>query len=262
MDRQEHTPNNDPKEQTRSKVTVRQRQKVEKHSIVVLNTKGGCGKTTIATNLASYFANHDHKPALLDFDPQGSSSHWLSLRDSQLEPIFGIKAFKKPGLNTTRTQQLATPYEVDTLIYDTPGNMQGIEFERLIEKAHFILIPVQPSPIDIHAATRFIQNLLLNPYFKRSQKKVAIIANRAKENTLMYSKLRLFLHRLEIPMVSTVRDTQNYVKAFESGRGISELGSSHKKDSEQWEILAEWINKNRSRTLKASQASEQEESTS
>lgn len=222
--------------------SVRTKKRLAKHHILILNAKGGSGKSTIATNLASYLVNHGKKPALLDFDPQGSSSYWLSLRDKRRRQVFGINAYKKSEIGMTRSQQLTTPADVTMLIYDTPGSLDGLELDRLIEKAQTILIPVQPSPIDIHAATRFIQKVLLNPQYRRSNKRIAIIANRTKTSSTAYAKLRLFLNRLGIPLVATFRDTQNYVKAFESGLGILELNESDKnKDQASWAALVDWI---------------------
>jgi len=227
---------------TSTSSAVRTKQRLAKHHILILNAKGGSGKSTIATNLACYLINNGHKSALLDFDPQGSSTFWLNLRDKRRRQVFGVSAYKKNEMGMTRSQQLATPADVTMLIYDTPGSLEGMELDRLIEKAQTILIPVQPSPIDIHAATRFIQKVLLNPHFRKSNKRIAVIANRARSNSTAYAKLKLFLNRLGIPLVATIRDTQNYVKAFESGLGILELSKNDEdRDQESWEALVDWI---------------------
>lgn len=222
--------------------TVRVITRLSQHHILILNSKGGSGKSTVASNLASYYTTTNRKPALLDYDPQGSSTHWLNLRGNELPEIFGIKAYEKQHSGITRSQHLKTPADVSRLIYDTPGSLDGLELDQLLDKADTILIPVQPSPIDIHAATRFIQKVLLNPHFRRSKKRLAVIANRAKRNTLVYSKLRLFLNRLGIPFIATISDTQAYVKAFENGMGVSELKTKQAlSDTESWEGLHEWI---------------------
>jgi chromosome partitioning protein len=225
-----------------SSARIRTRALAKKHNILILNAKGGSGKSTIATNLASYLLSLEKKPALLDFDPQGSSSYWLSVRPDSQGGIHGIKAFKKAVTGMTRSQQLATPAEVTHIIYDTPGSLDGIELDQLIKKAETIIIPVQPSQIDIHAATRFIQKVLLNPHCRNKNKRIAVVANRARKNSNAYTKLRLFLNRLRIPLITTFRDTQQYVKAFEAGLGILELNETNKQnDAESWEALFEWI---------------------
>ena len=232
---------------------VRTRQRVANHHVLILNAKGGSGKTTLATNLASYLVANDRKTALLDFDPQASSSYWLNLRkESKLPAIYGIQAYKKSEPGVTRTQQMSVPADVSMMIYDTPGSLDGMELDLLIERAQTIIIPVQPSPIDIHAATRFIQKVLLHPHYRKSGKRIAVVANRARSNTVVYNKLRLFLNRLSIPLVSTIRDSQNYVKAYESGLGISDLPkTSSKKDRETWEALVEWIDQSTKQNLKS-----------
>lgn len=225
---------------------IRTRQNIPRHHVLIINAKGGSGKSTIATNLVSYLANKQRKSALLDFDPQASSSYWLKLRPKDKPPIYGIKAYKKTSLSVTRSKQLSPPGDVGMLIYDTPGSLDGLELDQLIKRSQTIIIPVQPSPIDIHAATRFIQKVLLNPQYRKSGKRIAVVANRARPNTVVYGKLRLFLNRLSIPLITTIRDSQNYVKAFESGLGICELPKTNtKKDQEPWEALVEWLDQNK-----------------
>jgi chromosome partitioning protein len=117
----------------------------------------------------------------------------------------------------------------------------------LVRRADTILIPVLPSPIDIRAAAHFIHDLLLQGKVSRKQTKLAVIANRVRENTLVYHTLEKFLKKLKIPFVATLRDTQNYIRAAERGLGIYELApSSVYQDLEQWEPLVKWLRSKRS----------------
>ena len=70
--------------------------------ILVLNPKGGSGKTTVSTNLAAYLANEGHYTALMDYDPQASSIRWLSKRPDDCPKIFGVEAHKR-NVNVTRS---------------------------------------------------------------------------------------------------------------------------------------------------------------
>jgi chromosome partitioning protein len=116
-----------------------------------------------------------------------------------------------------------------------------------VKRAETIIIPVLPSPIDIRAASHFIRDLLLVGKVSRKQTRIAVVANRVRENTRVYHTLEKFLTSLKIPFVTTLRDTQNYIRAEERGLGIFELApSSVAQDVEQWEPLLKWLRSKRS----------------
>lgn len=209
--------------------------------IVVINPKGGCGKTTIATNLASYYAAEGFRTAIMDYDVQGSSWQWLQLRGPDRPHIEGVRASEAaPG--TTRVWQTRPPEGTERLIVDTPA---ALDYHRLVEAtrgAQAIIIPVLPSNIDIHAASRCIADLLIKARISRRGDRLAVVANRVRRNTRIYGKLERFLNSLEIPFVTSLRDTQNYVRAVEDGVGVFELPESGTgKDRAQWQPLIDWV---------------------
>ena len=210
--------------------------------IVILNSKGGCGKTTLATNLASYFAGQGLATALLDHDPQGSSMRWLSLRPESKAPIYGIAAYERQRSDVTRSWQMRVPPDTRRMIIDAPAGVAGIQLYEYVRSADTILIPVLPSPIDIHAVSRFVQDLLLTGKARAFDVRLAVVANRVKPNTLVFQSLERFLHSLKYPFIARLRDTQNYVRASEQGVGIHDLeGSRVAKDRDQWRPLVDWI---------------------
>lgn len=211
--------------------------------ILVINSKGGCGKTTLATNLASYFAAQDISTALLDFDPQGSSIRWLNLRPQSKPPIYGVHvASRKNNTGVTRSFQMRVPPETEYMIIDAPAGVAANELRDLIHLVDTIIVPVLPSSIDIHAVTRFIQDLLVMGKVRQKGVNVAIVANRAKKNTLTYRSLERFLKTLKLPFVTTLRDTQNYVHAAERGIGIHEMWDKRTEaDKAQWRPLLRWL---------------------
>ena len=212
--------------------------------IVVMNPKGGSGKTTIATNLASYFASRQETPVLMDFDPQGSSIRWVRKRQPPQSPIFGIAAFEKADGRTTRTFQLRIPEKSSHVIVDTPAAVEAREMPDMTKDADKILVPVLPSDIDIHACSRCIRDLLLVAKIRREDERIGVIANRVRRNTTTYQTLIRFLQTLGIPIVATIRDSQNYVRAAELGIGVHEMKSYvAAEDVEQWEPLVEWLSK-------------------
>ena len=209
--------------------------------IVVLNPKGGSGKTTIATNLASYLAAQGHAPVLMDFDPQGSSLRWVKKRKPTQPPIQVIAAFEK-DTRTTRAFQLRVPQMTTHIIIDTPAALEARQLPEMTRDADKVLVPVLPSDIDIHTCSRCIRDLLLVGKIRREDDRIGVIANRVRRNTLTYQSLIRFLHTLGIPIVATIRDSQNYVRAAELGVGVHEMKSyvAHD-DIEQWLPLVAWL---------------------
>ena len=210
--------------------------------VLVINAKGGCGKSTIATNLASYYASQGRHACLLDYDPQGSSMQWLTLRGEQNFPIHGLAAFRKSVAVTTRTWQMRMPAETERLILDAPAGIHGMQLIDLVREADTILVPVLPSPIDIHAASHVIRDLLLVAKVRSRAIRVGVVANRVRKNAKVYQSLRRFLDSLNIPFVGYLRDTQNYIQSAEDGLGVFEWrGNRVEQDRRQWQALIQWI---------------------
>jgi chromosome partitioning protein len=209
--------------------------------IVVLNPKGGSGKTTIAVNLAGYFASQQQRPLLMDYDPQGSSGRWVSKRDPARPKVHLINAHER-NPKVTRTFQLRPPPDTTHIILDTPAAVTGQTLIELTRQADKILVPVLPSDIDIHACSRCIRDLLLVAKIRRHENRLGVIANRVKVHTLVYQSLLRFLESLGIPIVATLRDSQNYIRAAETGLGIHEMKDYQVSDDTQaWEPLAAWL---------------------
>jgi chromosome partitioning protein len=213
--------------------------------IIVLNPKGGVGKTTIASNLAACFAVSGQRPALMDLDPQGSSMRWLRKRPEDSPTIHGIAGFERSAA-VTRTWQLRIPADCTAVIVDTPAALDAHSFPEITRGADAVLVPVTPSDIDIHATAKCIADLLLVAKIRRSDQRIGIIANRVRANTLVTQSLMRFLNSLEIPLVATLRDTQNYVRSAEAGVGIFEMPRWQvSQDLDHWRKLTDWLNSRR-----------------
>ncbi len=211
------------------------------NKIVILNPKGGCGKSTIATNLAAHYAMNGPAPVLMDFDPQGSTTAWLERRSAAYPEIHGIAAFKK-SMQATRSWQLRVPSDTVNLLVDSPGSVGHDELRELTRESTSILVPVLPSSMDIHAASRCIADLLLVAKVDRRDRKLAVIANRTRKNTKSFAKLMRFLDSLGIPIIAVLRDSQNFVHAAGKGVGLCEMQPSRvKQDVEQIEKIVRWL---------------------
>ena len=166
--------------------------------ILIANAKGGCGKTTIATNIASHFASHGQNVRLFDHDAQGSSLHWVKRRPAEMPLINGVDASRRPDNHMTRSWQLRVPPETDLVVIDTPAGVEATELASMFQENDFLIIPVLPSPIDIQASAHFIKDVLLIGKARKRQIRVAVVANRVRKNTLMYHALERFLFSLKI----------------------------------------------------------------
>jgi chromosome partitioning protein len=207
-----------------------------------MNTKGGCGKTTVATNLASYYACQGYATALFDYDRQASATRWLKQRRPGRAPIHGVAAFEPPREGITRTWQMRVPDNTRYIITDTPAGYALVDVEDRVAEADVILIPVLPSFIDIHSTADFIRDLLLVGKARAHNTRLAIVTNRTRIRTKAVDKLERFLQNLDIPVIARIRDTQHYVTAAEQGVGIHELGERDAaKDIESWASLVEWL---------------------
>lgn len=206
--------------------------------VMVLNAKGGSGKTTLATNLASHFAVEGAKVMLADFDPQEASLSWLAQRSSARPPIQGVAAHGS-GLRSARG--------VEWVIMDAPASVHGRALGDLVRKAESILIPVLPSPIDMRAVQRFVAELRASTPVANKRAKLALVANRVREYTNVWHELEAFLQELKIPLLTHLRDSQHYIRSAEEGIGIFEFAPGATAiDREQWEPILAWLRSKRS----------------
>ena len=221
------------------------------HRIVVLNPKGGSGKTTLATNVAAYYAMRGPAPTLVDCDPQGFSMRWLEKRDSNRPHIHGIAAYQEM-VQSTGTVYVQSKSESDNLIIDLPAGISTDELLDVTYDAGSILIPVLPSDIDVYCASRFIAELLLVAQIDRRDCQLAVVPNRTRQNTKSYQMLMRFLTSLKIPIIAVLRDTQNFVHTAANGIGIHEYPvQKAQKDIAQMDLIVSWLDQWRMRRLDA-----------
>jgi chromosome partitioning protein len=200
--------------------------------IVIANPKGGVGKSTFATNLAGYFASRGHNVMLGDVDVQQSSRAWLALRPASLPTIQAWEIedghIGKPPKGTTH------------IVLDTPAGFSGKRFEKVMQLADKVIVPLQPSIFDILATQDFLQNL------KRLKGKadIGIVGMRVNVRTRASEQLAQYVTGLGMPVLGYLRDTQNYVQLAANGATLWDVAPSRvEKDIEQWQGILQWIEK-------------------
>ncbi|MBM4202733.1 MAG: ParA family protein [Gammaproteobacteria bacterium] len=221
--------------------------------ILVVNGKGGCGKTTVATNLAAMMARgptvdekgepKSRKVVLVDHDPQASSSYWVEQRGQHLPPIQVIPAHQRTNMYQTQTFAYRIPFDTDVVIVDAHSNSRDRDLENLLKQSDIVLVPILASPIDIRAGGRFIAELLTHRAFRAAPRPIGVISNRVQPRSETAHKLAHFLECLDVPNVATFRDTPAYHEAMERGRGIVELHDYRgaRREYAEWRQLLEWI---------------------
>jgi len=206
---------------------------------MVLNSKGGCGKSTLSTTLASYYATQGQKVALVDYDPQRSGLDWLARRPENRPPITAVDG-AVDGMKHL-------PRNADVVIVDSPARAHGAELTNLVRHADTIIVPVLPSSIDIQASGKFLKELKDVGKVQRKQAKIAVVANRVRENTLIFDELDAYLEKQRVPYLAALREAQNYIRAYSRGLGIFELPEYLAwPDWDEWEPILSWLKSKRS----------------
>lgn len=205
------------------------------HSFLIANPKGGCGKTTLATNLAGYFARQGHRVMLGDIDRQQSAREWLKLRPQGLPPIRSWDI--APG------EPARPPKDTTHVVLDTPAGLHGKKLDVVVKSIHRVIVPLQPSIFDILATRAFLDVLLEEKAVRRQQTFVAVVGMRVDPRTRAAHELERFLENLDVPVLGFLRDTQLYVQAAAHGLTLFDLSPSRaEKDLPQWQGIIDWVN--------------------
>lgn len=209
--------------------------------IVVANLKGGCGKTTIATTLAAWWADEGYKTCLLDLDPQQAAGAWLRRRPSSRAPIHGLQPPSQTA-GVTLSFALRIPHDAQRLVIDTPAGLCGTALAETVRGAAAVLIPVLPGAMDGDAAARTLADLLLMAKLGRHSGRLAVIANRVRRRTIGAERLQRFIAALDIPLIATLHDKQAYTHAIRDGLGLHELPARRLGGERMaWMPLIEWV---------------------
>jgi chromosome partitioning protein len=217
------------------------------NTTLVINPKGGSGKTTVAINLASYFAANQVRTTVMDYDPQGSSLNWVGLRSPHATKIHAANAARHKTTRL-RSMQMYVPPETEQLIIDAPAGASGVVLQEMLDRAHCIIVPVPPSAIDIHATANFVKGVLHTGRLQSRNLPVAIVANKVRRSMPRYQPMDWFLDTLGLKLVARLVDSDVFVRAAEAGAGIFEMDSSVAvAEQRQFLPIVEWVEGQRNR---------------
>ncbi|MEP7329461.1 MAG: ParA family protein [Betaproteobacteria bacterium] len=203
-------------------------------TILIANPKGGSGKTTLATNIAGWLAGKRQRVALLDEDPQRSTSQWLARRPALFPPIAGFT-----DASGKKELKHVAP---DWLVIDSPAGLHGEALRDALRRADAMIVPVSPSAFDMAATQQFFANIAGNKVMREGELPIALVAMRVDSRTNSATELDDFLKELKLPVVAHLRTTQIYVRCARDGLSVFDLPRSRgEQDQEQWRPLTRWI---------------------
>ena len=210
------------------------------NTTLVVNPKGGSGKTTIAINLAASFAADNIATTLMDYDPQASSLTWLRSRAPQAARIHAANGAPEK-FGRLRSFEMYVPPETRQLIIDAPAGASGLLVHEMLGRTHCVIVPVVPSVIDIRACEAFIKDLLSMPKVRLGEVRVGIVANKVRPSMPAYTPLLRFLESLELKLLTRLLDSDMYLRAAESGVGIFEMDPGQTAvERRQFAPIVEW----------------------
>lgn len=201
-------------------------------AVLVANPKGGAGKTTLATNLAGYFASTGNRTTLCDLDRQQSALRWMAFRDPVAPSVTGYFAGNQIAFSM--------PRETDWVVVDAPAGLQGYKLSDYLRAVDKVLVPLVPSVFDMAATEDFLNSIRTE--MRSIRAKIGIVAMRVDPRTKAACMLEEFLRHFDIPIVTYLRNTQNYVNvAAQGGTVFDPPKSKHRRDLAQWQPLIEWV---------------------
>ena len=205
-------------------------------TFLVANPKGGSGKTTLATNLAGYFANRGRHVVLSDLDRQASSLSWLERRSEKNTPLIHSLNARDGNLKSLSAQ---------INIIDSPAGLRGDKLTEAVKAADWVIVPMQSSMFDVDATRNFLSVLQEEKAVRKGRTFVAMVGMRVDGRTKAAQQLEDYLAESGFPVVGFLRNAQVYIRAAEEGLSIFDMPPSRvTRDLQQWSSLLQWMRVN------------------
>ena len=211
-------------------------------TVLIASSKGGCGKSTLATGLAGYFALACKRSVLIDCDPQGSSTSWASKRVDLATPVLAVDGTRKGW-------ERRVPDDTQRLVIDTPAGSRARDLAPWLARADAVLVPVLPSVIDMEATLPFLTALAEAGAGRKNGPRVGLVGNRLKPWTQASQNAVAQVQTWPYPLAASLRDSQAYVLLAGLGRCLFDYHSQAiRAHQEDWSALFSWLrNVNRQR---------------
>jgi chromosome partitioning protein len=207
-------------------------------TILVASSKGGAGKSTIATNLAANFALEGKRTVLVDADPQGSSTRWAERRSEMESAVLPIDGSRK------RPWRTSLPEDAERVVIDAAAGSMAVDLDSFLERADAVVVPVLPSALDIEATVAFLNTLSKVQRIHKRKLPVGLVLNRSRPWTNTSQQALEMLKSWPYPVVAQLRDTQAYVVLVGLGRSLFDYKSAQVRDHQSdWDPLFKWIKK-------------------
>ncbi|MDQ3287135.1 MAG: ParA family protein [Pseudomonadota bacterium] len=207
-------------------------------TVLVASSKGGVGKTTVVTHLAAQAALDDFNTVLVDADPQGSSTRWAQRRSVLDSAVLLLDGTRK------KAWQRQLPDDAQRVFIDAPAGADAEDLAPFLEVADALLVPVQPSTLDIEATVAFLDTLAQHPRVRRGDTRVGLVGNRLRPWTNASQQAMQLLRQWPYPVVAQLRESQSYVMLTALGKSLFDYHSAQVRDHQSdWQPLLKWLNK-------------------
>jgi chromosome partitioning protein len=206
-------------------------------TILVASSKGGVGKTTVATHLAAQAALAGQRTVLVDVDPQASSTRWAERR-------AGLESAVLPLDGSSKGWRRQIPDDTDVVIVDAPAGAMAGALDAFLDRADAIVVPVLPSALDIEGSVRFLNTIAKHPRVRRGELRVGLVGNKLKPWTNASQQSMELLRQWPYPLVAQLRDSQAYVMLVGLGRSLFDYHSAQVREHQaDWQPLLRWLKK-------------------
>jgi chromosome partitioning protein len=207
-------------------------------SVLVASSKGGAGKSTLATHIAAHFALDGLRTALVDADPQGSATRWAQRRAGLDSAVLALDGTRRKGWRKH------LPDDTQRVVVDAAAGAMADELEPFLDHVDAVVVPVVPSTIDIEATVPFLDTLARHPRVRKGELRVGLVANKLKPWTNVSQQALDLLAQWPYPLVAQLRDSQAYVVTTALGKSLFDYHSAQVREHQgDWTPLLRWLKK-------------------
>jgi len=207
-------------------------------TVLVASSKGGAGKTTIATHLAAQSALDGLRTALVDADPQASSTRWAQKRAGLDSAVLAIDGTRR------KAWRKQVPDDTQRVIVDGAAGAMADELDPFLETVDAVIVPIVPSTFDIEATVPFLDSLARHPRVRKGTLRVGLVGNKLKPWTNVSQQALDLLRQWPYPLIAQLRDSQGYVVTTALGKSLFDYHSAQVREHQSdWQPLLRWLKK-------------------